>query len=279
MTDQVSTPEAGAQPQDTTGEVENIAQEQELQAEPAEQQEQAPQQKVVPLAALHEERREKKELKEKIRLMEERFGQLTQVVTQRLQPPQQQEPELPDINADPVAHFRAKTEMLERQLQQLAQPVQQLRQQTQADQQMQALQAHVSQQEARFAQETPDYADALAHVKRTSFAGIKALGYNDQQAMALMHQEFAKLSHRVASSGGDVAEHVYQMALANGYTPKQSQQEKLQSLQNGVKAAKSLSGGGGAGTKVSLAALAEMPADEFAKAVGDESAWRKLMGG
>lgn len=277
MTDQVQTPEAGAQPQETTSEVENLATEQVEQTEP-EQVEQQPQQKVVPLAALHEERREKKELREKIRLMEERFGQLTQVVSQRLQPPPQ-EAEIPDVNVDPVAHFRAKTEALERELRQLREPVQQMRQQTQADQQMQALQAHVAQQEARFAQEKPDYAEALAHVKRTSFAGIKALGYSDQQAMALMHQEFAKLSHRIATTGGDVAEHVYEMALANGYTPKQAQQEKLQSLQNGVKAAKSLGSGGGVGAKVSLAALAEMPADEFAKAVGDESAWRKLMGG
>jgi hypothetical protein len=189
------------------------------------------------------------------------------------------------VNVDPVAHFRVKTELLERRLEQLSQPVQQMHQQTEADRQLQALQAHVSQQEMRFAKDTPDYIDALDHVKRTSFMGIKALGYNDQQAMALMQQEFAKLSHRIAVSGGDVAEHVYQMALANGYTPKQAQQqaqneqEKLQGLKKGTAAAKSLGGSGGVGNKLSLAALADMPADEFSKTIGDDEAWRKLWGG
>jgi chitodextrinase len=159
--------------------------------------------------------------------------------------------------------------------------VMEMRQQTEQQRQIAALQNHVSQQEARYVKEAPDYFEALDHVRRTSMAGIKALGYDDQTAAALAQQEFVKFAHRVASQGGDVAEHVYQTALANGYQPKQagaSEQDKIASLKKGTAAAKSLGSGGGVTNKLSLAALAEMPADEFAKTIGDDEAWRKLWG-
>jgi hypothetical protein len=289
MTDQVNTPEAGAQSQETTSEVENLAQEHETQEvegseqQQEEQQQQQQQPKVVPLAALHEERQKRKEQQERIRMMEERFTQLQNIVAQRLTPQQQQQqqPEIPDVAVDPVGHFKARAEMLEREINGLRQPIQEMRQQTEQERQVAALRNHVTAQEAQFVQAKPDYYDALSHMQALSVQGIKALGYSDQQAVALASQEYLKMAYRIASQGENVAEHVYQMALANGYQGKQQQasgQDQLQSVKKIAGAAKSLGSGGGVSQKLSLQALAEMPADDFAKAVSDDE-FRKLFGG
>jgi hypothetical protein len=285
MTDQVSTPEAGEQSQETTSEVETIAAEQERHVEGSEQQEvqeeKTPHQKVVPLAALHEERQRVKELRERTKMMEERFNQLQQVVTERLTPQkQEQQPVIPDLNADPVGHFKAENEQLRRQLEAQGRTTQEIQQQIQAQQQYQQIQTHIGTQIGEFAKQKPDVREAINHAQNADVQALVAVGYEPATAAQMVTRQYDQLVFGLIQQGRNVAESMYALAQAKGYQAKQAAtgQEKLQNVQKGVAAAKSLGSGGGVTQKLSLQALADMPAEEFAKAVSDAE-FRKLFGG
>jgi Holliday junction resolvasome RuvABC DNA-binding subunit len=286
MTDQVNTPEAGEQPQETTPAVENAELELSQGSEQQEQTEQQPpaQQKVVPLAALHEERARVKELREKQRMMEERFTQLQHVVSQRLTPQEQKQPEIqvPDVNADPVGHFRAENERLRQQLEQIGRPVQEIQQRMAQQEQYQRLQMHVNGQISEFAKEKADVNEAIQHARMADFQALRALGYDEATAGQIITQQYDQMVVGLVQQGRNVGEALYAFAQSKGYAPRQAQpnaQDKLQATAKVAGAARSLGSGGGVGNKLSLSSLAEMPADEFAKTIGDESAWRKLWGG
>lgn len=288
MTDQVQSPEAGAQPQETTAEVDNPTtleqmQQEEQQVDQAQEEPKA--QKVVPLAALHEERSKVKELREKQRVMEERFNQLQTVVTQRLTPQQQrQEVQIPDIAQDPVAHFQAQNVALRQQLESLGRPVQEITQRMAQQEQYQRVKMHVGSQEAEFSKEKPDYAEAVNHAQQADMQALKALGYDEMTARNMVVQQYDQLTIQLINQGKNIPESIYAFAQSKGYQPKAagqaSAQERLQNTQRVNQAARSLGGGAGVATRVSLTALADMPADEFAKTIGgDETAWKKLWGG
>lgn len=245
----------------------------EAQPEPEAKEKDPPAQKVVPLAALHEERRARRELQEQIRLGNERLNQLQQLVQRQANPPLP----LPDKSQDAVGYFDAKTQQLEQAIQPLQQEVTQFRQQRAMQEQIQQLTRHVTAQEQQFAAQNPDYIEAVNHVKRTSFQGLKALGYDDAQAAQAVEHEFLRLCDRLARSGESIPEHIYNTAKANGYkaTPKAS----LETQQRGVAKAKTLGSGASTSQNLNMEALAAMPPDEFAEAVKDEKLWRKLMGG
>lgn len=265
----------------TTPEVENTEAVQTPEGEQTQEQEKV--QKTVPLAALHEERAKAKELKERLRLGEERLNQLAQIVQQRLNPPPKP-PEITPLEVDPVAHFREKNAALERQVQELAQPLQRMQQQTQAQQQYAQLQHFVGSQVAEFAQQTPDIGDAIGHVQQADIQALVALGHDPRQAAQIVQQNHDQLVMHLAQQGVNIPERIYALAKAKGYAPKApaaDAQTKIQATQRGVAAAKSLGSGGGVVNGLSLQALAAMSPEEFAEATSgkNEAAWRKLMGG
>lgn len=287
MTDQVQTPEAGEQSQDTTTEVENLGAE-ETQVESGEQEQEQQQEpkesKVVPLGALHEERNRRKELQQKMQTMEERFGQLAQIVQQRLTPQQQREqaPEIPDVNTDPVGHFRAKTEALERQIAEMQRPIQEVQQSRQQQAMTQRATHAVASQIREFAAEKPDVVNAIQFIQEADRKALEAIGHDPAEAQMMVESHHDQLVMSLLQKGMSVPLALYQLATTRGYQAKASQQnaqEKLEGLKKGVGAARSLGSGGGVSAKLSLAALADMPADEFAKTVGSDDDFRKLFGG
>jgi hypothetical protein len=284
--------EAGvqAQPESTTENVD--AQLQEMQqaehevqqpegGEGGEQGERAPidpAKKMIPLAALREEREARRQQAEKLRVMEERFAQLSQVVTQRFQQPK---PEVPAFEVNPAENLRHENQQLREELKAQGATTQQIAARLQAEDTQRQVTAHVGSQLAAFAQTKPDVFDAMRHLQDADVKQLVALGHDPAAAKQISDNWHNELVYDLTRKGANVAERVYALAQAKGYQPKAAGdgQSKLESLARGTAAARSLGGGGSTTQKLSLRALAEMPAAEFEKAIGSDDDFRKLMGG
>ena len=242
--------------------------------------------KTVPLAALHEERNKNREMRqrqqqmeEQIRIGNERLQQLAAAMQQRLQP----QPEIPAFEVDPATNLHTRLQQTEAAL---AQQRETFAQQQQAQAQEAArqaaineLQRDVAQQEAEYSQQTPDYPKALEHLQRAEFQALMALGAPQHEAIAIVQRNFGSMAWELRQRGQSIPERVYALAKARGYNPQAvTTQQRMQTTQRGVAAARSLGNGGAVTNNLSLETLANLPADEFATLVSDDKAWRKLMG-
>ena len=246
--------------------------------------EQPKQTKTVPLAALHEERAKAKEMRQKLQQLEEqtrigneRLQQLAMAMQQRAM---QQQPPIPDFEQDPATNLHARLQQTEARQQELAQYAAMQRQEAERQAAIQDLTRHVTRQEAEYAAQNPDYHQALEHLKTAEINALVALGHDQHTAAQIITQNVGSMAWQLRQQGESIPEKVYALAKARGYNPQQvTSQQKMQNVQRGVSAAKSLGNGGKVSTNLSLEALASLPSDEFATLVSDDKAWRKLMGG
>lgn len=197
--------------------------------------------RVVPLAALRAERRQRQAMAARIQEIEAenqrnrevmaRFQERVQVareqeaLRQQQLAAQQQQPQLPDPETDPVGHWRARTAMLEQYVQNVAQQqqqqVEQVRQTQEYGQQVMAVQGMVSQ----FATQNPDYFDALAFVRERRDADLINLGYSDPQARAqVIANESEMIVRSALANGQNPAANIWQLAHAWGWAPARQQQ-------------------------------------------------------
>lgn len=256
----------------------------EVAAEPEPQeQEQEKVQKVVPLAALHEERAKAKRMRDELnalheqtRVGNERLNQLYQAMQQA------QAQKLPDLEADPVNNL----DMRQRAIEQALQQQNQVLAHTQAERQREAaiaqLTNHVSAQEREYVAQAPDYHKALEHLKSTEVRALVALGHDEQQAAAIVHNNFGSMAWQMAQRGENIPERVYELAKARGYTNQTVNpqgQQRIATAQKGVAASKSLGSGAGTTNNLTLESLASLPAEEFAEMTKDPKVWRRMMGG
>ena len=259
-------------------------QQEEQASEETQQAEPEKHQKTVPLAALHEERQRIKQLraeldqtKEITRVGNERLNQLLAAIQQ------QQQPQIPDVQTDPVTNFdlrlRQQQALIEQQNQILAQAQAERAQQAQLAQ----LHTYVSTQERQFVAEKPDYLDAVAHLKQADQRALIALGHDEHAAAQMVHAHFTQLAAQLAQQGVNLPERIYALAQAKGYTPRSAEsnqgQQRIQTAQRGVAASRSIGSGAGTVNNLTLEALANMPAEEFAAATKDPAVFRRLMGG
>jgi len=238
-------------------------------------------QKTVPLAALHEERQRIKELrreldqtKEITRVGNERLNQLMAALQQS------QQPQIPDVQTDPVSNFdmrlRQQQQIIEQQNQWLARQQQEQAQRQQYEQ----LHSYVNQQERGYVSQKPDYFEAVNHLKQADTRALMALGNDEQTAAQMVQSHFTQLAAQMANQGVNLPERIYALAQAKGYTPKANEgQQRIQTAQRGVAASRSLGSGAGTTNNLTIEALASMPADEFAEATKDPKVFRRLMGG
>lgn len=249
--------------------------------------------RTVPHSALHEERQKRKEAEERARRAEEEYKRNLERGNERLQhlialsqqrPPQAQEPQTPppSLDQDPVGYVGHLSQTLGQKIQTIEQQNAQLLAQQQQQQQLAQLTNIAHAQVQAFAQQTPDYFDALQHVRSMRMAQYRAMGLSDEQIVAQMNQDELALASTALQNRRNVAESLYEFAKASGYTPKAAERKPSETLAaeaRGVAAAKSLGTGGGASKGApSLEALAAMSDEEFVEATKGDN-WRRLMGG
>lgn len=240
------------------------------------------QDKKVPYGALHEERERRKELQrkveesdKKVQRMEDRFQKMMDQLSVNQQHQQQIDPYLDD----PIGTIRSKQENLERFLFQQAK-------EHHDQQNMQVAQnqfLHRYNESAKaFLQEKPDFKEAYQHLVDSRIGEYMEAGYSKEQAAYLINQDEASIVAKSYEDGVNPAERMYKLAKVRGYQFKaqnpqnnaQANEEKINQLQKGLQASKSLSNASGKTSKsdMRLEDIAALPDDEFSKVD-----WKKVM--
>lgn len=277
----------GAESQESASETVNAeqqeAQPQEAQTEqkPEAQEKEKPDpevKKVVPLAALHEERRARQELQRQLAEQAEMIKKANERLEALYNPPKQP----PSKDSDPVGYIDHSLEEVKQAQRQMLERDQQREQQTQQQRVMHQLASRVQNAEAAFRQANPDYSDAIEHLDQVRARELQVFGASPDQIMHRIAEEKAQAAFQWATQGLNPAETAYNLARARGYTPKaqqqQSAEEKVDAQVKGTSAAKSLGTGGGAGAgKLTAQALANMSPEEFSKLT--DAQFRQAMGG
>ncbi|NVN63364.1 hypothetical protein FGL97_09020 [Pseudomonas putida] len=203
-------------------------------AEP--EQEAAPQtaDKRVPLGALQEERNLRKQAQDRERELQAQATQMQAELQQhrafmaQLQQAQQQaaqQAQIPNFEDDPEGHMNARLQQIEQAQLQQQQAAQQQAQLQQFGQQLQndvaQLSPHVLSQEEAFADEHPDYREAIDHLDRVvgeriaqQYPGVPPEFHSSIKAAATL--EFAR---DCVARGVNPAEMAYSKAREFGFTP------------------------------------------------------------
>jgi len=189
--------------------------------------------------------------------------------------PQAREPEpakLPDVHEDPIGHFQAKVEMLERALLQTHQGAQATQQHLQAQAQHQQFWDYVRSTEAEFrktspktivdGQETSDYNAACEYLRQHRIKELQHL-YPDasplaqQEAtqmglaspaalrVAILQNDAAGIAQRAIQLGLSPAALYYEAAKGRGYKPTAGSKAngKIEATKRGQRASMTISGG------------------------------------
>lgn len=265
------------------------------QAQQQQEQTQQPEQRMVPLEALHEERAERRRLRDEMQQMRAQQDALVQRILQsQQQQPAQHAPQIPDFNTDPVGHLRAQNDLLQRQLREVTGYLGAQDQQAQQWTQQQAAQHQLMQtltaDEQRFRTRAPDYDAAAAFLQNSRAAEYRALGMtNPMEIQQALQADIAAMVNIAQRNGTSVAESAYNLAKARGYKAAQpaagasqgavQQQDnaaRLAAVAQGQQHAQSLSGTGGAApSPMSIEKLLAMSDADFAKATAGAN-WQTL---
>lgn len=263
--------------------IDNVSDEPTEQAEQPEQTEvkEAPkEQKTVPLSALHEARQKNKALLEQIqsseRAAKERFDAMEAKLNQLVNPP----PEIPSFEDNPAAYLKAKVEMTEAQQAEIYRVAKEQQARTQQEQQIaqitHALTEKMTEAEAEFVQQTPDYLDAMKHLRKVVDSTLEINGEtNPARRAEISRQQSLLLVENALRAGQNPAEVAYKFAKAYGWSGRGDAQ-RISSIAKGTSSTQSLGNSGNKESPLSLAALAQMDDDDFNAAVSDPAKWDKI---
>lgn len=268
-------------PQDAPQEAAEPAQEQQAAPEPQQAEAQAePEPRVVPLAALHEERSKRRELAAQVEAERRTREELERRFEQRLQamarPPA---PQPPTLDENPLGHMVHKLDTLQAQQQELMQQSEAERQAGHRAAMEAQLANKVQREEQAFVARQPDYQNAIQHMHQLRTRELQVLGMDEFAAEQKSAAELREFAYVTAAQGRSPAEIAYNLAKARGYNPAPAQdpQQRIQTAQRGTAAAASLGGGASTSGGVTARQLLSMSDDEFAAATSGDK-WRKLMG-
>jgi hypothetical protein len=198
-------------------------------------------------AAIRETRAENKTLKQQLQELTAKIESLAKPA-----PPAQPEPEAPDFLADPKAYV----DDTRKQLKELTEKLDtKEKEQTEAQKQQEAAQekwTKIVTAEAEFAATTPDYNDALQHIRKVTSAQIKLQfpqATDEQIAKHIQQQEFQGAAQIVAD-GRNPSQVYYEYAKLIGYSPKAPPPPAVNGAPKPDKDAVRTMGSGGAGDSV-----------------------------
>lgn len=226
--------------------------------------EKAKRERLVPFAAVVEERGKRKALDEQLKAAQDELARLRGTAAP---PPAQQQTQEQGI--DPLADIESLKEFknnYERQQQEAAE--------------RSAFSQHVIKLENEYAATNPDYKEAvdyLANLRRTQ---LRAIGLSDAQIGAQMAQEAYDTARHALATEQSPAEVFHALARASGFTsrapepapaaqpspaPEPAAIQRLATLQQGQQAARTTSGAGGGAPEptLSLAAAAKLEGADF----------------
>jgi len=158
---------------------------------------------------------------------------------------------IPDVDTDPLANIEALRKIALRLTQQEQAKTRQTEAQTAQQRQFQQINTRMQEYEADFSAENPDYNDAAAHFRTARMAELQEQGYEGEELNTALRTELVGLVARSLQSGKDPAEVVYRLAKNRGFGVKTGKEnpeqvdkpnKKLETIERGQKASRSLSG-------------------------------------
>lgn len=232
--------------------------------------------------AMHEEREKRKALAKELqdeRVARARLEERTNLILQSMQgQPKAAEPEapkMPDVDEDvfgAVKHLQQQVQQSEAEKQERAKAhEQQVAQQRERQQVIHW--TEVAQQQ--FAQQQPDYMDAVGHLRHSRAAELRTWKVPEHEIVQRIDQEGYEIAAAALRQRRNPAEVAYQIALQRGYRPKAPEpandagsaaaQPDLDRVEAGQGASKSLSNGGAksGGAEIDAKALAAMSEEDF----------------
>jgi hypothetical protein len=227
-------------------------------------------QKTVPQEALHAERKKRQSLEAEIAPLREQLAALAKMREQIAG----RKPEAPPAADDPAAieHLTKRLADLEAGQTRVTQHID-----TQAVDaaEIQQLGGFVSQAEAAYRHEKPDYDAAISYVVQARARELHLYGLNPAQVAATISEEAAEIARSAIAQNRNPAELGYQVALSRGYRPQKQEdkpngqdatvaQRTLDAIAEAKRQGKSLGGSGGGKSPVLTAeAVAAMSPEEF----------------
>jgi len=245
--------------------------------------------KMVPYAALHEERQNRKELQAEMGNMREQMGQFKGLAEEMKEmrgsrAAEQEKTDEAAFSDDPIEALRQQNLNQQAQIDgQNAAKTAEEEQQAQLNQQQQDFQAmmqNVSSKVAEFEGENADYPEAFKYLMDSKLNEYKAIGITDpMELQQTFDREAIALSVNAINRGVNPGESVYNLAKSRGYTKaealsdvedpiaKENLDKTMDRLEAGTKAASTLSGGTGGKVEgdLTLADIDKMGDDEFDK--------------
>ncbi len=197
----------------------------------------------------HAERRKRQEAEARATALEERLARLERgnggQVSDEID-----FSKIPDVDADPIGNLEALRKLAVRMAEQQQQEQRQTQAQTAQQRQFQQINTRMQEYENDFREVTPDYDDAAKHFREARMQELEEQGYEGDELQKALTAELVGLVARAMQSGKDPAEVVYKLAKnrgfgASGATKLDKLPGKLQTIDRGQKASRSLSGMGG----------------------------------
>lgn len=205
--------------------------------------------KSVPLSALHEERERRKELKAELENVRRQQMEMEAQLRQYMTAVTPKEENVPDPDTDPLGALSYNLQKInerQAQIEEWRAKQTQIEQQTQYEAQLRQRAAAVAQE---YTKANPAFPDAYAFVQKSRIEELQALGYNQDQAAAIYLDNEKAIVEKALQEGANPAERIYKLAQVRGFRPgtaEQPTQQKIKQIDEGLKASKSLSGGGAA---------------------------------
>lgn len=181
--------------------------------------------KLVPLAALHEAREQLKAMRTKIAELEAlpRLTDAQQKALDKLNAAEQAATARdPDFLEDPKGYVDAQLAKTQDALKKLNESDQQRQQRDQAQQELNQLLSTVSTREQEFVKTTPDYYDAVNHIRSVRGAQLQMMypQATPEQIARQITTEEVNAARQIVQSGGNPVEFAYNYARTVGYVPK-----------------------------------------------------------
>lgn len=236
-----------------------------------------PENRMVPHAALHEERQRRKEAEARMRELEERtiesFRRASELEARLNAMTAPEQPRAPSVEDDPVAVVKDLDNWRRDQ-----------QRRDQAREQHNALLQAFAADGEQFASKAPDYVQALEFWAKSVIEEAQLAGYPPDQARAYAAQTQAQIVARAMMERASAAERLYTLAKRRGYaapaeqTPRVDPERALQAVARGQESSRSLaSSGGTTQPRLSIETALKMSREEFGKLSEDQ--FRRLAGG
>jgi len=216
-------------------------------------------------AALREERARARTYQRELEDMRRDIASLRQTGgnTQARQMADQME-DIPDPEQDPMEALKALRKIASRFTNEQRETTQMTAKQEAEARFISDLQGFVSESEADFRGDHPDYDDACKHLKGKLKEEFEDQGYRDANLMTAVNRELVRLAHTARKNGADPAEVYWRTAVRRGYTAKAGERQ-VEQIKRGQESDVKVPRGGGRNNNFSRDALLKATGSEFEK--------------